>query len=155
IILSNGFPSLAPICESSLSCESNLMNPPSSEQRGYAIVLCLLLGLFCLRVLGQALVAFFGVSFLPPMEEWFSGVMSYPVLLVCQILIIILYGKICLDFVSGSGYFVTPRLQLGANLLRFGSIYLGVMIIRYIIRMGLYPNERWTGGSIPIFFHCV
>ena len=32
---------------------------------------------------------------------------------------------------------------------------LAVMIIRYVVRMGLYPHERWTGGSIPIFFHWV
>jgi len=36
-----------------------------------------------------------------------------------------------------------------------GWFYLAVMIIRYIIRMALYPPERWTGGSIPIFFHWV
>jgi len=29
------------------------------------------------------------------------------------------------------------------------------MIIRYVIRMCLYPHDRWTGGSIPIFFHWV
>jgi len=34
----------------------------------------------------------------------------------------------------------------------FGSIYLIVMIIRYVVRMSLYPPERWTGSSIPIFF---
>src|SRR5262245_15493014 len=29
------------------------------------------------------------------------------------------------------------------------------MVIRYVIRMSLYPHERWAGGSIPIFFHWV
>ena len=29
------------------------------------------------------------------------------------------------------------------------------MIIRYVIRMSLYPHERWTGGLVPIFFHWV
>jgi hypothetical protein len=29
------------------------------------------------------------------------------------------------------------------------------MVIRYVIRMSLYPDQRWTGGSIPIFFHWV
>jgi len=111
--------------------------------------------LFCLRVIGQALVAFFSVSFLPPMEEWFSGFLPYPELLLCQILIILLYGKICVDFARGRGYFFRPNARLGRSLLWFGSLYLGVMIIRYIIRMGLYPTERWAGGSIPIFFHWV
>ena len=89
------------------------------------------------------------------MEEWFSGLLPYPELLTSQILIILLYGKVCLDFARGYGYFVTPRPHLGINLLKFGWLYLGVMIIRYVIRMALYPHERWTGGSIPIFFHWV
>lgn len=126
-----------------------------SIQKRYLRLLATLLFLFCLRVLGQILVAFFGVKFLPPMEEWFSGLLPYPELLTAQILIVLLYGKICLDFARGYGYFVTPRPRLGINLLKFGWLYLGVMIIRYVIRMGLYPHERWTGGSIPIFFHWV
>ena len=130
--------------------QSNLSVP-----RRYWWLLTTLLFLFCLRVLGQVLVAFFGVTSLPPMEEWMSGLMPYPELLASQILIILLYGKICLDFARGYGYFVTPRPRLGINLLKFGWLYLGVMIIRYVIRMGLYTHERWTGGSIPIFFHWV
>jgi putative CocE/NonD family hydrolase len=127
----------------------------SEMQRRYFWVLALLLFLFCLRVLGQILVAFFKVSFLPPMEEWFSGLLPYPELLTAQILIIVLYGKICLDFARGRGFFATPHRRLGTGLLAFGSLYLGVMILRYVIRMGLYPHERWTGGCIPIFFHWV
>ena len=34
-------------------------------------------------------------------------------------------------------------------------MYLCVIIVRYAVRMSLYPLERWTGGSIPIFFHWV
>jgi uncharacterized protein len=124
-------------------------------QKRYFWLLFSLFVVFCLRVLGQVLVAAFNVSFLPPMDEWFSGVLPYPELLTAQILIILLYGKICLDFARAHGYFVTPRRRLGTNLLKFGSLYLGVMIIRYIIRMGLYAHERWIGGSIPIFFHWV
>lgn len=124
-------------------------------QRRYFWVLATLLLLFCLRVLGQILVAFLQVSFLPPMEEWMSGVLPYPELLTSQILIIVLYGKICLDFFRGRGFFVTPRRRLGTGLLIFGSLYLVVMIFRYVIRMSLYPHERWTGGCIPIFFHWV
>jgi hypothetical protein len=121
----------------------------------YLTVLSILLMLFCFRVLGQALVAFVHVSFLPPMQEWFSGLLPYPELLSCQIFIIAFYGKVCLDFASGKGFFVTPNAALGRFLLQFGSLYLIAMIMRYIIRMTLYPAERWMGGSIPIFFHWV
>ena len=53
--------------------------------RNYAVVFWVLLGLFLLRVLGQVLVEFFGVSFLPPSRFWMSGYVSYGVLLAAQV----------------------------------------------------------------------
>lgn len=128
-----------------------------SREERYAAWLWLLLGLFCLRVGGQLVVALVPVSprLLPPMEEWYSGLVPYGPLLVAQILIILLYGKVCLDFTRGRGYFVVPQRRLAIGLLVFGSLYLAAMILRYVIRMSLYPDERWTGGSIPIFFHWI
>ena len=123
--------------------------------RGYAATLSAVLGLFVLRVLAQALIAIGYGAFLPPWEEWFSGLVPYPQLLASQIVIILGYGKVCLDFIRQRGFFVTPRRWLGTLLLSTGSVYLAVMVIRYAIRMSLYPLERWTGGAIPIFFHWV
>jgi putative CocE/NonD family hydrolase len=125
------------------------------SRRRIAPLLWFLLSLFVLRVLGQ-LAVFLGVGkFLPPMEEWYSGLLPYHLLLPAQILIIILLAKVCLDVMRGRGFFAEPRRRLGTGLLAFGSVYLGVMLIRYFLRMALYPAERWTGGSIPIFFHWV
>ena len=120
-----------------------------------AAVLWVLLFLFCLRVLGQASVAFLGVEFLPPMAAWYSGLMSYPWLLSSQIVIILAFTAVCLDFTRGRGLFVQPRRAVGRLCLALGAFYLGVMVSRYAIRMSLFPDERWTGGSIPIFFHWV
>ena len=136
-------------------------DPPPEAPTGsrpwvrYSGWLWLLLLLFVLRVVGQLLVALFQVSFLPPMQEWYSGVVPYGPLLLSQVAIILLAGKICVDFSRGHGFFITPHPRLGRGLLVFGSLYLGVMLIRYGIRMSLYPLERWVGGSIPIFFHWV
>jgi hypothetical protein len=101
------------------------------------------------------LVAFLHVSFLLPMEEWYSGLIPYRWLLPSQFLIILLYSKVCLDFTRGQGFFATPHRALGVGLLWFGSIYFAAMVVRYVVRMSLYPDERWLGGSIPIFFHWV
>lgn len=117
--------------------------------------LWVLLGLFCLRVAGQMLVAFWGVNFLPAMEVWYSGLIPYGPLLVSQFLISLLYGKVCVDFTRGRGYFAMPGRRFGTRLLVFGWLYLGAMVLRNVIRMGLYPEERWFGGTIPIFFHWV
>ena len=123
--------------------------------RAYAGILWFLLFLFCLRVLGQALVAFLDVAFLPPMAAWYSGLLAYPWLLLSQVVIILVFGKICLDLTCRRGYFAQPRRALGVFCLGFGAFYLAVMLARYAIRMSLYPGERWTGGSIPTFFHWV
>ena len=127
------------------------MNAP----RRLTILLWVLLFAFCLRVLGQMLVAFVGISWLPPMEAWYSGLMPYPYLLPSQFLIIALYSKVCLDFTRGAGFFVRPRPVFGRGVLVFGYLYLASMIVRYIIRMSLYPEARWFGGTISIFFHGV
>jgi hypothetical protein len=81
--------------------------------------------------------------------------MPYPPLLCCQFLIIGLFVKIIRDISSGAGFFAQQHPQLGQRLRTFGVLYLFVMLLRYAIRMFLYSNERWTGGSLPIFFHCV
>ena len=128
---------------------------PASRIRKIGPVLWVLLGLFCVRVLGQVLVAFFDVSFLPPMEEWYSGLIAYPYLLTSQILIIGLLLKVCLDFSRGAGFFARSRPLFGRGVLYFGYVYLAAMILRYIVRMSLYPEERWFGGTIPIVFHWV
>lgn len=120
-----------------------------------APLLWLLLGLFCLRVLGQALVAFFGVGWLPPMDQWYSSLLPYPLLLPAQILIIALYGKICLDFTRGRGPSLEPRPAFRSWVWWFGWIYLAGMVLRYVLRMALVPEARWLGGTIPIFFHWV
>ena len=119
------------------------------------ILLWVLLFAFCLRVAGQMIVAFLGVSWLPPMEEWYSGLLPYPYLLPSQLLIIALYGKVCLDFSRGEGFFVRTRPVFGRGVLIFGCLYLAAMMLRYILRMTFHPEARWFGGAIPIFFHWV
>jgi hypothetical protein len=121
----------------------------------YAVTLWLLLALFVCRVVGQALVAFLDVGFLPPMAAWQSGLMPYPWLLASQLAIILIFGKICVDFSLGHGITLVPRRWLAQWLLVFGGAYLVAMIARYAVRMALYSQERWTGGSIPTLFHWV
>ena len=118
-------------------------------------ILWICLVLFACRIIGQILVEFFEVTFLPPSKEWFSGIISYPILLVLQIAIILLMAQVATDLTKGTGRFCHSSPVTARNLRIFGSIYLLSMILRYIIRMYIYPEERWIGGCIPIFFHCV
>jgi hypothetical protein len=115
----------------------------------------LLTAAFFLRVVGQALVVFAGVTFLPPMEEWYSGLMAYHLLLPAQIVILALMLKINVDVGSGKGFFGVPRRILGRPLRVFGILYAAAMVLRYALTMALRPERRWLGGTIPIVFHLV
>lgn len=121
-----------------------------------SVILWGLLLAFIVRVGGQMMVAM-GVTtgILPPMDEWHSGLIPYPLLVVLQLMIILLYGKICIAFSIGEGFWVNARRGLGKGLLIFGSVYAAGMLLRYIIRMIIFPEQRWFGGAIPIFFHWV
>ena len=127
----------------------------TSGPRKLAPLLWFLLFLFVLRVVGQILVVFASVTWLPPMEAWYSGLMPYPYLLPSQWIIIVLLVKVCWDFTRGEGWFVSTKPVFGRPVLYFGYLYLAAMVVRYILRMSFYPEERWFGGTIPIFFHYV
>lgn len=99
-----------------------------------------------LRVVGQVLVAFFEVGFLPPMQAWYSGLMPYRYLLPSQILLMALMAKICVDFTRRRGFFYEPKRPLGTPVLVFGYLYLAAMIARAVL--------LWD-RPIPIVFHWV
>ena len=48
-----------------------------------------------------------------------------------------------------------PKPFFARGVLVFGYLYLASMVVRYIVRMTLFPEERWFGGCIPIVFHWV
>ena len=131
------------------------MTARSCTPRAYGLIMSALTLLFFLRVAGQALVAFFHISFLPAMQEWYSGLIPYPVLLPIQCAILTFMAKVSFDLVKGSGFFVTARLKLGRFLIAFSCVYFAAMVFRYGLTMLLHPERRWLGGSIPIFFHFV
>jgi len=120
-----------------------------------SVVLWLLLIAFCGRVLGQWLVVRGAAPWLPPMKEWYSGLLPYPWLLPIQILIILIFARISMDFTRGRGFWVTTRPFFARGLLVFAYIYLAAMVLRYVLRMVLVPEARWFGQTIPIFFHWV
>jgi hypothetical protein len=122
---------------------------------GHATVLGVLTALFTLRVVGQALVAFLDVSFLPPMEQWYSGLMPYPILLPTQLAMIVVMVIIVRDVARGARVFSVPRRRAGTLLVWSSYLYALSMVVRYVVTMALYPERRWFGHTIPIWFHFV
>jgi hypothetical protein len=111
--------------------------------------------LFALRVLGQALVVFLDVAWLPAVEHWESGLLPYPALLAAQSVILVVLVTVDRQVWQGAGWFVEPRPRVGVWLRRFSYLYAGSMIARYAVSMALVPEWRWFGRAIPIVFHCL
>jgi hypothetical protein len=114
-----------------------------------------LLAAFFLRVAGQLLVVAAHPAWLPPMEQWYSGLIRYPLLLPIQVVLLGLMGAIARDVSAGQGRFAGERRRLGVFLTRASMVYAGAMVARYVVRMVLLPDQRWLGGTIPIVFHLV
>jgi hypothetical protein len=54
---------------------------------------------------------------------------------------------------SGQFYVVGRTASWWLHL--FAALYAGSMVFRYTYRMITMPEERWFGGTIPIWFHFV
>ena len=114
-------------------------------------LLSILLLLFMLRVLGQIIVAVASPRWLPPMKDWYSGLIKYPVLLPTQIAIILLMIFMVRQVVHG-----TRNTTLAYGIFAFATIYALSMVVRFVILRRNHPEYRWyEGGMIPIMFHWV
>ena len=107
------------------------------------------------RVAGQLVVAWRAPRWLPPMEQWQSGLLPYPVQLAGQSIVLTLMIWISLDFSTGTGLWVVRRPRLGMAALWWSAAYFGAMVARYVIWMARRPDQRWLGGTIPIVFHSI
>jgi hypothetical protein len=121
----------------------------------YGVFLTLFTLLLAGRVAGQLIVYLYAPRWLPPMEEWQSGLLPYPVLLASQGVVLTFMTLICVDFLRGHGFFVEPHPRGGVFSIWFAGVYLAGMVVRYIVTMARRPERRWFGGTIPIIFHSV
>ena len=121
----------------------------------YSVYLWLFTILLAGRALGQLIVAWRAPAWLPPMEQWQSGLLPYPALVAGQAVVLGLMAWISIDFSRGTGFWVAPHPRLGRAAVWWSYLYAGAMAARYVIRMARRPDERWLGGTIPIIFHSI
>ena len=119
------------------------------------VVLWLCSVLMLLRVIGQLVVVLRAPRWLPPMAQWQSGLVPYAFLLFTQGIVLVLMFSIAADFTENAGFWVRPMPVLGRIVLGWSYVYASAMVVRYAIRMARRPDQRWTGGTIPIIFHVV
>jgi hypothetical protein len=111
-----------------------------------AITLRVLTALFAARIVGQALVAYLDVTWLPAMESWSSGLLPYPVLLPIQLVIVLVQVMIARSIRREQGLFARPRPDAGRVVQWVSCVYALSMIMRYAV---------FRSHLIPIVFHWV
>ena len=113
-------------------------------------VLWTCIGLFLLRVLGQLEVVLIAPVWLPPMEQWYSGLLPYPLLLPAQILLLMLMTGLVVREMRGRR-FVGERTWLTITSL----VYFAVMLLRLIVQFLRGADDVIAAGGIPVAFHWV
>lgn len=120
------------------------------SSRARIVVLWTCTGLFLLRVLGQIEVVLISPTWLPPMEQWYSGLLPYPWLLPAQILILMLMTALVVNEMHG------PHPAARRCWLTIASlIYFAVMLLRLIVQYLRGAEDFAAAGGIPIVFHWV
>ncbi len=118
-------------------------------------ILAFLAGCFALRVAGQFIVSRRAPDWLPPMLEWYSGLVVYSRLLAIQVVMLAAMAVVSLGLGLGWPAIVDAKPAFGTALLVIAWPYALSMPVRYAVRMWRHPEARWTGRTIPIVFHVV
>lgn len=127
-----------------------------ADAQHLAVWMFVALALFVLRVAGQVLVVTVAPRWLPPMGQWQSGLLPYPVLLGAQLLIIAGLAWVAGQYAHRDGWAAAEQHpRAGVVLVALAATYLAGMAYRYVRRMRRHPDQRWFGGTIPIILHCV
>ncbi len=116
------------------------------------VVLWVCLILFLLRVLGQIEVWLLAPPWLPSMEDWYSGLLPYPLLLPAQIILLMVMTAIT----STQGRIPWPVSSRARRWLRVAALsYFAVMVSRLCIQFALGASDVLAAGGIPIAFHWI
>jgi hypothetical protein len=120
----------------------------SNQLRIFVLWTCI--GLFLLRVLGQLEVVLIAPDWLPPMEQWYSGLLPYPLLLPAQILILMLMTGLVVNEIHRA------HPAPARDWLRVVSlIYFAAMVVRLIVQFARGADDVIAAGGIPVAFHWV
>lgn len=120
---------------------------------GRATILWVCIGLFLLRVLGQLEVLLLAPPWLPAMDDWYSGLIPYPILLPLQIAILMIMSAVVVRETHA-----VPRAD-SANwkrwLHRLAIAYFAVMLVRLAVQLLRGADNVIDAGGIPVAFHWV
>ena len=122
------------------------------DSQRIGIILWVLVGLFCLRILVQLAVYTVDISFLPSFESWHSGSMPYELLLVLQLIIILAMFRFSIKFGKND---ILQNIKRGKIIIIVGTIYFIMMIGRLIIGLMGLSEARFFVNYLTTSFHFV
>lgn len=125
------------------------------EGRARIIVLWVCIGLFFLRVIGQVEVLLLAPPWLPPMSDWYSGLLPYPVLLPAQIaLLMVMSVLVFREMLIGGAEHVRPA-RWRSWVRSAALVYFAVMVLRLAVQFSRGADDVIAAGGIPVAFHWV
>jgi hypothetical protein len=126
-----------------------------ADERWRGPALWILLAAFSARVAGQLAVVLWAPAWLPAMDQWYSGLLPYRLLLPTQIVLIGVMARLAARVHRQGGRLPARSPHRGQWLTRASYLYAAAMLVRYAAQLVLKPEWRWVGHTIPIAFHLV
>lgn len=111
--------------------------------------------LFLLRVVGQLEVLLVAPSWLPPMSDWYSGLIPYPILVPVQIAILMLMSALTVREMQAGRHTSIDSSYWAPWVRRFAFAYFVVMWARLMLQLLRGADNVLDAGGIPVAFHWV
>jgi hypothetical protein len=111
--------------------------------------------LFLLRVVGQLEVLLVAPPWLPPMSDWYSGLIPYPILVPVQIAILMIMSAVVMREMQ-AGHRASSDARGWKRWVRGIAIaYFAVMLLRLVVQLLRGADTLIAAGGIPVAFHWV
>jgi hypothetical protein len=125
---------------------------PVDHERLVVLGACMFL--FLLRVVAQLEVLLVAPPWLPPMHDWYSGLIPYPILVPLQIVILMLMAALVMREMQGRR--ASNESRAWAPWVRkFAFAYFVLMWVRLMLQLLRGADDVIDAGGIPVAFHWV
>jgi cytochrome c biogenesis factor len=84
------------------------------------------------------------------MNEWYSGLIPYPILLPLQIVLLMVMSAVVMREVHAG-----PRASGRSWVRRIAIVYFAVMLLRLVVQLLRGADNVIDAGGIPVAFHWV
>lgn len=127
----------------------------SAVERERLLVLVACTVLFALRVIGQLEVMLVAPPWLPPMRDWYSGLIPYPILVPVQIAILMVMSAVIMRELLVGQRASSDSSSWNRWVRGFAIAYFAAMLLRLMLQLLRGADNLLDAGGIPVAFHWV